>query len=277
MTGIPPQVNSLSFHLVQKSPVRSDVPPLETYLNLLEKGEQGLVITGDKLKLLGLVHIHESVESELVVEANWHSSDNIRVYISSALVSPRKAKSLAMQIVNEEPFRSWLPTYEKHDDSDEYQRNEKENYEAWIVCPSTDAKLDEYDPLGASCAVRRPYFSKEISALGPLRAEDPFNRNWLDSNDEAVAHSEAWAQSSRSEDDRSRTGERLVCSARFLKEALVAKGSELLLLIKLERYEQGSSYRESRFSNTTAVVRIKQSLDFEFYKGAVNQLHQMKS
>src|SRR5271156_5529852 len=36
MTGLPPQVNSLSFHLVQKSPVRSDICPITLTLDSLD-------------------------------------------------------------------------------------------------------------------------------------------------------------------------------------------------------------------------------------------------
>jgi 3-hydroxymyristoyl/3-hydroxydecanoyl-(acyl carrier protein) dehydratase len=253
-----------------------DQPPLETQVNLLEKGEKGLVITGDKGKLLALVGIDCSIGGELVVEGNWSSSDGIGVRISSALVSTRKSRTLATLLLEDESFRVWLPAYEKHGDGDEYQMNEKENYEAWIVYQSPETQLDEDDPLGATSAMRRPRFTKSINALGSLQSADSFNRAWLNSDDECMAHAEAWRRVSRYEDDGSRTGHRLVCSASFLREVLAAKGAELLLLIKLERYEKGVGNRDSQFSHTTAVVRIKQTLDFEFHRGAVNQLHQMK-
>lgn len=249
-----------------------DVQPLETQLNLLEKGEGELVITGDKRKLLKLVNLDATTLNELVVEGDWQSSDGIRVSISSALVNPAEAKSLARRLANEEPFRSWLPTYEEYSDGDEYQRNTKEPYTPWIVCPSAESKLDEDDPLGSICAVRRPHFTEDINALMSLKTEDPFKRSWSNSRHKIVAHSEAWGPSSRHGRIDTSIGLRLVCAAQLLKQVLLAKDADLVVLVRLERYEEGSHNRASRFSHTTGVVRIKQSLRFEFYEGAVNKL-----
>jgi hypothetical protein len=169
----------------------------------------------------------------------------------------------------------WLPAYESYSNGGEYLMNEKENYEAWVVCPSPDTWLDEDDPLGATSAMRRPHFTKSINALRSLQSGDSFNRAWFNSKGECMAHAEAWGGVGRYEEDGSRTGIRLVCASSFLRDVLAAKSADLLLLIKLERYEKGLGNRDSQFSHTTAVVRIKQSLDFEFYRGAVNHLHQM--
>jgi NACHT domain len=224
-----------------------DPPPLQTQINLLEKGDKGLVITGDKGKLLALVGIHSHINDEFVVEGDWSSPDSIGVHISSALVSTRKSRTLATQLLTDEPFFVWLPVYEKYGNEDEYQRNEKENYEAWVVRPTGQIELDEDDPIGASSAMSRPHFTKAINALQSLKSADCFNRAWLNSDGECMAHAEGWRRIVPYREDGSRTGQRLVCSASFLRHVLAARRADLLLLIKLERYEKGVGNRDSHF------------------------------
>lgn len=48
------------------------------------------------------------------------------------------------------------------------------------------------------------------------------------------------------------------------------------MLVILRRYDKGFGSRDSQYWHTTAVVRVDQSLDFEFYPGAVNKLHELK-
>ena len=52
---------------------------------------------------------------------------------------------------------------------------------------------------------------------------------------------------------------------------------ELFLLLVLRRYEKSSGSRGgASIGHTTGVVRLKKSLDWEFYPGVVNALHEMK-
>ena len=67
-----------------------------------------------------------------------------------------------------------------------------------------------------------------------------------------------------------------MCSGELLRDMLTTRDADLLVLVKLQRYEKGIGSKDSRFSHTVAVVRIKKTLDFEFYKGAVNKLHQTR-
>ncbi len=68
-------------------------------------------------------------------------------------------------------------------------------------------------------------------------------------------------------------GERLMCTAEFLQTVLGSKKQDLLILIVLRRYDKGVGNRESQFWHTTAVVHVKQSLQFDFYLGSQNLLH----
>jgi hypothetical protein len=247
-----------------------DATPLDTQINLLEEGETGLVITGNRRKLLSLVGIDSQIPKELVVDGSWPSPDDIRVDISSALASTKHARVLATELAGEEPFRVWLPS--RRQDDDEYEPSKKKNCESWIVSPSLETRLDGNDPLGASCAVTRPYFIQEIRQLWNLKAGDAFNRAWLTSGGKRVALSEAWGRHSR-HDEGTFGGQRLICSSKFLGRLLREKQAELLLLIKLQRYRKGLGNESSRFSHTTAVLRIKPTLSFRFYGGAINLLH----
>jgi len=252
-----------------------DRSPLETKNNLLEKGEDDLDLTGEKTKILSLIGMGSSLGKEIVVEGDWSSPDNIKVHICSALVASKKAKALAKELIEEEPFFVWLPAYDEYEE-DGYLQNEKKDYVPWIVRPSLEGRLDEDDPLGANCAVNRPYFSKNIVAKFSLGTDDPFGRVWKNSAGEPMAHSDAWGYESKYEDERSDMGVRLVCSSHFLSDVLAKRNADLLVLVKLQRYEEGIANRDSSFSHTIAVVRIKKNLNFEFYKGAVNRLHQTR-
>lgn len=75
---------------------------------------------------------------------------------------------------------------------------------------------------------------------------------------------------------RSDSGVRLMCSRDLLRDILITKDMELLVIVKLQRYEKGFGGKDSRFSHTVSVVRINKALDFEYYKGAVNKVHQMR-
>lgn len=253
-----------------------DRPPLEAQVNLCEKGKKGLVLTGDRGKLLSLLNIESSVAETLVVAGDWNSADGIEIRIMSALVPSRHTKKLALQLAQGDPFRAWLPGAEEYDGGDEYSHSEKEPYLPWVVSPSIEAGLDETDPLGVTSAVRRLYFTKTVNAISSLKALDPFRRTWVDPTGRVAARSEAWGRNPAYDEQESITAERLVCSSGFLKDVLRKRRAELLVLVILRRYEKGSGIRDSQYWHTTAVVRIKQSLDFEFYPGAINKLHVMK-
>ena len=250
--------------------------PVDARVNLYEKGEEGRVLTGDKAKLLNLLKIDSSIVDELVVAGDWRSADGIGIHIASALVASQHAKKLALELSKEDPFQAWLPQIEGYESGDERSQATKELYEPWIVRPSVEYGLDETDPLGAPSAVRRFYFTKSVNAISSLKALDPFRRTWVDSKERVVARSEAWGRNPAHDEDESISAERLVCSPGFLKDLLLKRRAQLLVLVILRRYDKGFGSRNSQYWHTTAVVRVDQSLDFEFYPGAVNKLHELK-
>ncbi len=253
-----------------------DRPPLSTKVNLLEKGAVGLVITGDKDKILGLIELDSTIVEEIVVDGYWKSPDKVKINISSSLVVPGKAQGLAKTLIMEEPFSVWLPKYTQYEDEGEYQSSDKKDYMPWLTRPSTVDGLDKNDPLGVSIATNRPRFADGIVNTFSLVSDDPFCRIWKNSAQEPVAHSEAWGFENQHDDERSNNGVRLVCSGEFLNEILTKQDKDLLILVDIERYEKGFGRDVSKHSHTIAVVHINQSQQIHYYPGAVNRIHEMK-
>ena len=251
-----------------------DRVPLSVQVNLLEKGEKELVLTGSKEKLLNLVGISQEIDKEIVVEGHWSSHDDIDVSISSALVAPRAAKALAKELIQEEPFSAWLPTYSQSEDEGYFDR--KKSYVPWVVRPTSESGLDEGDPLASDRSMRRPRLTRKINERFSLKSEDPFGRDWKNPSGKLTARSEAWGHANRYNDEPSGSGARLLCSGELLKDVLSKIKMNILILIRLQRYEKGIGTGSSNFFHTIAVIRISENLDFEFYMGSVNKLLENK-
>lgn len=132
--------------------------PYDATVSVLESKKKGLTITGDQKKIVGLAGIDfkTGIGSELIVQGKWHSSDNVRIEISSALVAPKKAAQLARRIIREKPIHVWMPVFQGGVDDGEYLHGDEKEYLPWIVCPSGETLLDEHDPYGVSVANSRP-------------------------------------------------------------------------------------------------------------------------
>ena len=257
-----------------------DRPPLRVRVNVLERGEEGLVLTGDRDKLMSLVGIdNRSIGRDLVVEGDWKSPDGIDVHISSALVHGRKGRKLAKELLEEDDaFSIWLPTLNDDDEEHDPSRTEEHEYTPWIVSPPNEGgKLDRYDPLSVISVERRPRFMASITDQYSLSPGDPFQRSWLTPKRKFAATTDAWGFEIPYEDG-GETGARLVCRTEFLRSVIEWKKADLILLIKLSRYEEGDGLnRKSRFSNTVAAVRVRRDLKFEYFAGPMNQVKQLGS
>lgn len=243
----------------------ADRPPSDTAEALLEGGKKGLAITGDPDKLLRLVGITSGLGNELVVEGTWHSADDVRVHIESALVSPEQATKLAQKLVRVEPMQAWLPAYHGTEERSE----SVDGYFRWIFFPSRTSRLDEYDPYAELCGSFRPRVASEYVESGNLRSDDPFHRNWLREDGAVAMRAQAWRSEDKYGDERPRSGSRLLITSSVLRTLLSDHQKYLLLLIKLERYER--SYRDGgKQSHTVAAVRVSKNLEFKYFKGKVN-------
>jgi len=254
-----------------------DRPPIETQVNLLEKGEKGLVLTASREKVLALLGVGATIAGRpLAVAGHWPSSDGVGVHVSSALVPPRNARKLALQLAKEDAFQAWVPLAEEYEDGSEFSRNDKPLYEPWCVLRSGEGGLDDTDPLAVRAVMWRQHFTRRVNTIGRLKPTDAFKRSWVNATGQVVASAEAWGRSSTNDEGESDCGHRLVCRAQFLQTVLAAEGKELVILIILRRYEKGYGSRDSQYWHTTGVLRVRRSLDFEFYLGSQNQLHVSK-
>ena len=215
--------------------------------------------------------------AELIVQGSWRSSDGVEVHISSALVSPGKAKRLARELMREEPFHAWIPMYDQYEADDEFARGGKKDYIPWIVRPSGETRLDEHDPFGVSYAASRPCLSRDYISELSLKMTEPFGRIWEDSRGKVALRGEAWGRENRDSEGGPHSGLRLYCSAWALKRILNRTDKNLLLLISLQRYHKEGNGAGGHFSNTIASVRITKGLDVEFFKGPVNYLQKPRS
>ena len=250
----------------------TDRTPLDTKNLLLEAKSKDYAITGDYVKILRLAGIDSQVGKELVVEGRWFSVDDIEVRISSALVSPSKAGMLARKLTQEEPMRAWLPRFHSTEKDSEYVQGRKTEYIPWVVVPTAEVRLDEHDPYGASSAILRPHLAREFTKICSLTRSDSFGRIWKDKRGCVSLRVQAWGRQDKNPEVKSEFGTRLFCSTEILRKILAKTDKELLILIKLERYEKKTYPEKSKFSHTIAVVRITNTLAFEFFEGRINHL-----
>jgi hypothetical protein len=250
----------------------TDISPFDSAVILLEKGKEALAITGDQDKLLRLAGISSRVGKRLVVYGRWFSADNAKVHISSALVPPDKATRFARKLTREEPMNVWIPIYYENEGDLENMGGDRKDFTPWIVCPSGEALLDEYDPYGAPCANLRPRLARGFLDSYSLTRLDPFGRIWVNKQGKPSLQAQAWGREDKDTEDGLHSGLRLFCSSSLLKRILTKYDKELLMLLNLERYEKG--YRgDNKWSHTIGVIRITRSLDIEYFKGRINHPH----
>lgn len=258
-----------------------DRAPARTKLNLLEKGKESLVLTGDRDKLMCLAGIeNRTIERELVVEGHWESPDGVDVHISSALVPARFGRRLAKALLDEDEGDAssiWLPRLNYDDEEHDRFRTEKREYTPWIVCPSTESGgLDDFDPLSVISVERRPRFISKIADEYSLQPGDPFRRSWRTPQKKIVATTDAWGYEIPYEEG-GETGVRLLCKSDFLSRVLKRRKADLVLLIKLTRYEKSlERYGTGRFSHTAAALRVRADLKVDYFAGPVNQVQQLR-
>jgi hypothetical protein len=250
-----------------------DQTPLDINGLLLEKGEDGLILTGNKDKITSLVGLNTKDGKEIVVAGSWYSTDHIRVNISSALVIPENAQLVAKRLIDENPMLVWLPSYDDSEGGQEYLSNEKDDCIPWIVIPSGEARLDEHDPIGSIGSIRRPRIARTFASVLGFQSDDPFGRVWKNRRGQVMAHSKAWGHENKFSNEDSASGVRLSCSKVLLKNLLTKNNKDLILLINLQRYEKGLSYEQSKYTHTVAVARITKTLEIEYYKGHINHLY----
>ena len=168
---------------------------------------------------------------------------------------------------------AWLPVL-SHGEDDEYSHGEKTGHTPWIVCPSGESRLDEHDPYGVSVANLRPRLARDYGALCKLTIDDPFGRTWRNDRGAVSLRAQAWGRNEDREEGPY-PGLRLFCHSSVLKKILTVNGADLLILIRLQRYEK--RYQgDDTYTHSVGVARVKRSLKIEYFKGRINHLHKRR-
>jgi hypothetical protein len=248
-------------------------PPLDSQVNLLVQGTERTELTSDVEKILSLLKIDQNIGTELVVAGDWRSSDGINIHVASALAPSHVAKKTALKLSKKDGFEAWLPNFQIYRDGAESLDGELYPFEAWVAASHDESDLDEADPLATNSVVGRTQFSKQICATFGLESSDPFNQIWTTPDGNVAATSEAWGHNLKYEDDSESPAERLVCRSQTLTNVLSKKQTDLIILVKLRRYEKGYGHKSGEFWHTVGVLRVDSAMNFEYYPGEANKLH----
>ncbi len=251
-----------------------DLCPQETLRQLSSRNGKDSELTGDKSKLLYLVGIDQSIGDQLVIDGSWKTSDGISVRISSALVKPSKAVSIAKNLLAEKPIHAWIPSWDESEHEFRNGRPDERGFIPWIERENRSNGIDQNDPLGSYNAFPRAHISPHLSEKMNINRGDPIGRVWKAKGGKIVIRSLSWGESESLRVRDPSSGNQLLIDSSFLKNILSLESRELLLLIKLERYESGNRIDNSKYQHTIGVLRIKRDLNYVFYPGAINQQFQ---
>ncbi|HMV07425.1 MAG TPA: NACHT domain-containing protein [Cyclobacteriaceae bacterium] len=254
----------------------TDLYPIEVRGHLLDRKGKNLIVTGNPDKLRAIAGVDGTkITKRLVVSGQWKSGDGIDVRVSSALLPRRGSTAFSKKLAGLKPYRAWLASFEESQGHEySHHRSKDLDYTPWITVPGGEAGLDENDPYGVRTADRRRKLSESFRANYRLTKGDPFGKNWINSKNTLIAESEAWGVKSYHR-DRNEESSRLSLIPEFLKEVLTTEKKNLVVLIKLERYEPHSryDYKPSKHTNTTAVLHIDSNLKITYLPGPVNKEH----
>lgn len=253
----------------------TDWQPLDSWTTLRVAGAEGVQLTSDPATLQALLGINPTVGDWLVVDGDWNSTEGVGIHVMSALAPRNESIALAESVAAADPFHAYLPRLRPYEDGDATEARRNAPYLPWVVLGDSDGRLDEIDPLGVSGATQRRQVSQAVIDFGQLVPTDEFRRALASPSGEVLVRSELWIEASRRSEGRTK-GARLLCCSSFIRDYLVAKDADLLMLVLLRSYKEGYSGERSRFWHTTGVVRVTPSLAISFYAGRANELHESK-
>lgn len=245
-----------------------DLIPLEIKTIIKEENKKKLVLPENKNVLLELIGVKNKLGKNIIVDGHWSSKDGIDISISSALIQKKHSRNAITSLSKKEPFQVWLPVLEGEDESDRFGTQNEDNLLPWIVSMQEYKKIDEFDPYSADTTRLRSKPSEGITKLYSLSCSDQFKRYWNDINGRPIFKAEMWKGPTRDRYDEEYSGNRLICSANFLKKLLKDSGSNLVILIQLRQYvERGYGRSSGEFFHSIGIVEINENLEFKYRKG----------
>ncbi len=238
--------------------------PSHSQVTLLENGVGNPKFTDNKSKLLALVGLKSGVKRETLVAGTWYSPDvhRVKVDISSALVKPEKARSIAKRLVREKPIAASLPLYRET----QHELSRGNICTGWIAWPRLVGELDKTDPVASISAVERPEIGTSFASQLGIQSEESFQRIWKNRRGRSImARSAAWGYREH-DHDTSYPCVSLTCSKSLLKNLLSKNDAALLVMIKLEKFEPSYRYRSYEHTRKVVVAHIKKTLKLEYYE-----------
>ncbi|MGH1429373.1 MAG: hypothetical protein ACRBEE_15665 [Arenicella sp.] len=248
-----------------------DVMPYDIPIELLEYKGGSSRLTNKREIFLNLLLEHDSELDGYVIDGNWYSRDQVKVRISSALISNNNKKSMAKALSTEGGFKAYLPKIGVYEGIEEnLSMNEKVGFIPWVCYQEIDERIDIDDPFGDRLAYQRPLFSQSISLSLGIYTKDPFKRFWLNKNQKRVALGQAWMGTKVNyRDAKPLGGKRLIIDKNTLKKLLKSQKKKLVILFELNRHIESGDGKG--FYASTATCSIDENLKTIFHKGASNE------
>jgi hypothetical protein len=176
------------------------------------------------------------LKDSVVVDGFWRSEDAIDVSVQSVIVGESEAMNVALAVALAEPFYRYIPDDDNHGLLNKGSLTAR-LMRSWTTSPDDSSlQLDRHDPYSASTALRRPRPTQEFAEKFALKFDDPFRRTWS-IRGANVLTAEAWgSKRGTGKYETEHQGSRLFCRTDFLKHVLVAEKSQLVLLVKTQKY-----------------------------------------
>jgi hypothetical protein len=248
--------------------------PIFSRHELLSAGKKEKGPTSEQHVLLSLAGFGGdlSIGERLLVSGSWTSPDGVDVSVMSALVPGRSAALAARALASGSDFHMWLPSYRYDDEDDSFDESEYEPMEAWIANREASQRLDQYDPLGSRAALARPRPAKQIRTLFDLKSDDAWSSIWMAPRNVPAFNSDAWGvRTGEGRSESWQNGTALHANRAFLKSLLTNCERSLLLLIKLQHYQERGRFAdiesgEGGFTYSWLIATVSKRFNVELFE-----------
>lgn len=197
-----------------------------------------------------------SLGNNLVVDGFWRGVDGIDFSVRSAIVSSSEAMNVGLAVALERPFHRYLPR--DNDWSWNRAPSTAQLFQPWITgAPDRSARLDRHDPYCSLHALDRSRPSDDVIRTSNLEPEGPFKCKWS-LNGTTIFSGQAWgSRLGRNEHETENGGIRLFCQSDFLVSLLAKRNSQLVLLVRAQKYlEKRKEERADPFRTETLIAII---------------------
>jgi hypothetical protein len=233
----------------------------------------------DQSFLRGLTGLGEPSSKEILTQGWWTSPDNVSCSVMSALVDLESAEFAALAVATSPRAQMWLPHYDLHSEEHPRSRHDgMEPCEPWITHIRQSENLDERDPFGAASALSIYRPARSIITRFGLREVKPWSHLWTEIGGSTSFRYHAWGgwRGEGDHEDRE-SGYALHCDRIFLSRLLSDLRSNLIVLVKLQRYLEARRFGEINTEKNTFVYSslvgiLDSKLDFRVVEPTPTQI-----